>query len=76
MEVSHDDAKTFAVARRETRKHIASFEETKYDFLCRDDISFILFIAKRRNRGFYGSIRVRNFETRGSFETINLPWAL
>ena len=33
-EVSHDEAKNerFAVARRETRKRIASFKETKYDF--------------------------------------------
>ena len=34
-EVSHDEAgknERFAVARRETRKRIASFKETKYDF--------------------------------------------
>ena len=34
-EVSHGDRgknERFAVARRKTRKHIASFKETKYDF--------------------------------------------
>ena len=33
-EVSHDESKNerYAVARRETRKRIASFKETKYDF--------------------------------------------
>ena len=43
-----------------------------------------MFIAKRGNRRFYGSItqapltmiKVKNFETRGSHGRHNLPWAL
>ena len=67
-EVSHDEAKNerFAVARRETRKRIALFKDTKHDVSLYRRYLFYTCIANRRIRRFYDSIKVRSFEIRGS----------